>query len=105
MSADAKNLDLELNALIASITDPKQFTIELDESQRQMVLMALAHLAMERPGWDYALMEIANKIDNERKKDGLPEMYMEFKNLHAPTHLLTLQLDVIGAVLVKPPTA
>lgn len=40
-------------------------TLELDESERQMVLMALAHLSIERPGWDDALNRIALRIDNE----------------------------------------
>ena len=37
--------------------------LQLDESQRQAVLMALAHLAVERPGWDVMLEEIAAKMD------------------------------------------
>ncbi len=39
--------------------------------------MALAHLAIEYPGWDYLLALIAAKMDNE----GCP-MYSEFKRLH-----------------------
>jgi len=39
------------------------YTFEFDESQRQAILMALAHLAVERPGWDYMLGEIAKKMD------------------------------------------
>lgn len=38
--------------------------IEISEEERQMVLLALGHLARERPGWDYALNEIAKKMDN-----------------------------------------
>lgn len=37
--------------------------VELDESQRQQVLMALAHLAVERPGFDHALTQIALLMD------------------------------------------
>lgn len=44
-----------------SVTDTYNFPI--GEGERQMVLMALAHLAVERPGWDYALTEIAKKMD------------------------------------------
>lgn len=61
-------------------------TIDLDENQRQMTVLALAHLALERPGWDRALREIAAKLDNP----GLG-MYEAFKtfgasegNKHAP---------------------
>lgn len=38
-------------------------TVTLDEGQRQAVVMALAHLAVERPGWDMMLEEIAAKMD------------------------------------------
>jgi hypothetical protein len=39
-------------------------TIEIDESQRQMILLALAHLAIERPGWKYACGETAKVMDD-----------------------------------------
>ncbi len=39
-------------------------TLTLTEEQRQMVLMALAKLLAERPGWDVAIREISSKIDN-----------------------------------------
>lgn len=51
-------------------------TITLEEGERQLVLMALAHLAIERPGWDFALMEVAKKLDNDRL-----DIYREFKLL------------------------
>ena len=40
--------------------------IQLDEGQRQMVLMALSHLAVERPDWKRALEHIACMIDTTR---------------------------------------
>lgn len=52
--------------------------ITITEEQRQATVMALAHLAVERPGWDHMLKEIASQMDNE----GCP-MYEEFKRLHA----------------------
>lgn len=95
----------DLDALIASITTPKMLTVELDEGQRQLVLMALAALAVERPGWDMALSEIAAKMDNvqtvqsrvkQRRLDALhyghqkpqvgigkPIMYETFKTFRA----------------------
>ncbi len=94
--------DWDLDRWLQELANPKQFTLAIDEGQRQMVLMALAHLAAERPGWDYPLGLIAEQID-ERLPDGTLQLYTEFKKLHAPTHLLTLQLDAIGAVLVQPP--
>jgi len=53
-------------------------TITLDEEERQATLMALAHLSLERPGWDYMLQKIAAKMDNK----GCP-MFHEFKTIHA----------------------
>lgn len=55
----------------------KEHTITVDEAQRQMMLMALAHLSVERPGWDSALAEIAGKMDNAGQEG--PEMYEQFK--------------------------
>jgi hypothetical protein len=52
--------------------------ITIDESQRQLLLMALAHLAVERPGFDCALREIADKMDNPG-----PQLYLDFKRLHS----------------------
>jgi len=53
---------------------------QLDEGQRQMMLMALAHLSVERPGWDDALQRLAIQLDNEH--EGRPQMYDEFRKLH-----------------------
>lgn len=48
-----------------------------DEGDRQLVLMALAHLATGRPGWDAALSSIAKQIDNSG-------LYEAFKRLRYP---------------------
>jgi hypothetical protein len=55
--------------------------VRYDEEQRQLVLMALAHLAVERPGFDQALSKIAMKMDN--LFEGKPELYGRFKELHS----------------------
>jgi len=55
------------------------YTIQIDESQRQLLLLALATLALQRPGFDFALAEIAKLIDNDA--GGQPEMYSQFKRL------------------------
>lgn len=39
-------------------------TIQIDEGQRQMILLALAHLAVERPGWKVALADTALVMDD-----------------------------------------
>ena len=54
--------------------------MKLDEAERQLVLMALAHLAVERPGWDDALNRLALKADDERV-GGRGAMYDEFRRL------------------------
>jgi hypothetical protein len=54
--------------------------MRLDEGERQMMLMALAHLSVERPGWDDALQRLAKQLDNE--ENGRPQMYDEFRKLH-----------------------
>lgn len=51
-----------------------------DESERQLVLMALAHLSVERPGFDDALNRIALRFDSDR--GGRAEMYDGFRELH-----------------------
>ena len=55
---------LTLDEWVELLTNPMTFPLKLDECQRQMVLMALAHLAVERPGWDYMLSQIALQIDD-----------------------------------------
>ena len=56
--------------------------LELDESDRQLVLLALGHLAAQRPGWRDCLRRIAERIDNP----GAPmfESFREMK-LKVPT--------------------
>ncbi len=54
------------------MSDPVEFT----EEQRQAILLALAELALSRPGWDYMLGEIAAELKGV-------EMFQEFKRLNA----------------------
>lgn len=51
--------------------------VTIDEGQRQMVLLALAKLSIERPGWDWALGETARAFNGVT-------MYQEFKDIHTP---------------------
>jgi hypothetical protein len=66
-----------------------EHTLKLSESDRQATLMALAHLAVERPGWDMMLSEIAQRIDNPG-----PELYERFKTLRKSN----LELDEIETI-------
>jgi hypothetical protein len=61
------NLD---EAMVALSLPPSVYT--LDEGQRQAILLALGHLAVERPGWDYMLGEIADQFQGR-------EMFERFK--------------------------
>jgi len=56
-------------------------TIEITEEERQMALLAFAHLA--RPGWDWALAQLALKMDNRvgEGEAARPEMFDQFKAL------------------------
>jgi hypothetical protein len=49
---------------------------DLEEDQRQMVVLAIAELALSRPGWDEALGEIAEQF-------GAREMFEDFKRINA----------------------
>jgi len=55
-------------------------TLELDEGERQLVLLALAKLSIERPGWDDALNRIALRMDNT--ENGRAQMYDDFRKLN-----------------------
>lgn len=49
-------------------------TIDISEEDRQMILLAIAQLAVRRPGWREAIRELAVKLAGE-------EMYEEFRRL------------------------
>jgi hypothetical protein len=51
-------------------------TIEIEEEDRQTILLALAEVALSRPGWNDVLGEIAAKF-------GGLDMFAEFKRLKA----------------------
>jgi hypothetical protein len=53
-----------------------RYVLSFDEGQRQLSLLALAHLALLRPGFEYALGELAEVFHGR-------EMYEEFKRANA----------------------
>lgn len=53
------------------VPDDRQFTFT--EEQRQMMLLSIAKLALSRPGWDFALGELADLMAGR-------EMYEAFKS-------------------------
>ncbi|HGE8241197.1 hypothetical protein LZT27_14660 [Aeromonas veronii] len=50
-------------AVMSKAKETATALVEVDEGQRQMVLLALAVLALNRPGFDYALGVIASKFE------------------------------------------
>lgn len=54
-------------------------TVEFSEEERQIVLQALAQLAVARPGWDNVLNQIALKMDNNQ--EGRAQMFDGFRAL------------------------
>jgi len=51
-------------------------TLDLAEPERQMMILAIAELALSRPGWDHTLTELAEKLNGR-------EMFEELKRLNA----------------------
>lgn len=54
--------------------------LEIEENERQMILLALAELSLSRPGFDYAINNIAMQFDNV--ENGRAKTYDEFRELN-----------------------
>jgi hypothetical protein len=50
--------------------------IEFEEGERQMLLLAIAELALSRPAWDWTLGELAEQLHGR-------EAFNEFARLNA----------------------
>jgi hypothetical protein len=61
----------------------RDITITMEEGQRQMTLLALAELAIARPGWVDALERVALLMDNHTAT-GNAELFRKFLDLHVP---------------------
>ena len=61
------------------LTAFRRWKEDREESERQLVLLALAVLSLENPGFDFALNEIAVQFDNVEA--GRAVMYDEFRRL------------------------
>ena len=51
---------------------------ELDEEDIQMLCLAMAKLSAERPGWDFYMTEVAEKLAGPRGR----QLYREFQEIH-----------------------
>lgn len=67
--------------------------LTMQEGERQAVLMALSHLAQERPGWDDLLSSLALQIDN-KLPNGRPQMFDLFKNMHGSIKPVAPPMDL-----------
>lgn len=52
--------------------------IEIEEEARQAIILALAELALERPGWDYFLRGVAERFGSSNALD----MFEMMKKIH-----------------------
>jgi hypothetical protein len=68
----------------------RKHVMVVEEGERQAILLALAHLSIERPGWEVMLREIAMKMDNEVQ--GKPQMFEHFRATKIPHEALTVGL-------------
>ena len=64
---------------LAQYAQHPPLTVGGDEDRQMLLLLALAHLSVERPGWDDALNRIACRMDNV--DDGKAKTYEQFKDL------------------------
>jgi hypothetical protein len=53
-------------------------TIDISEEQRQLIILALARLSMERPGWYFMCEQTALRFDN-KNSHGHAEMFDTFR--------------------------
>jgi hypothetical protein len=53
-------------------------TIELNGEDVQMLLLAMAKLSAERPGWDCYMTQVAEKLSGPRGS----QLYREFQKIH-----------------------
>lgn len=58
------------------INEDRLQTITIDESQRQIIMLAIARLSDERPGWEWTLRNLAKEFQAE-------QLYDDFRNLEA----------------------
>jgi len=57
-------------------------TVTIEEGQRQMLLLALAKLSIERPGWYWTLGELAAKFSTAPNIENGRELFEQFRDIH-----------------------
>ena len=48
----------------------RESMFKIEEGERQMILLAIAELALTRPGWDWCLGELAEKLSGREMFEG-----------------------------------
>lgn len=56
---------------------------EIEEGDRQMILLAIAELALSRPGWDWTLGRLAELLSTSATAADGRLMFEEFKRCNA----------------------
>lgn len=59
-----------------------ELTVAIDEMQRQMLLLALAKLSIERPGWHTTLGELAAKYSTMPDLEDGRALFEQFRTIH-----------------------
>jgi hypothetical protein len=75
---------------VEAIASNQIHQVNLEEGQRQMIIIALAELSIDRPGWTNALEKIALLMDN-KDENGYAEMFEKLRQNHTRNlrHALT----------------
>jgi hypothetical protein len=63
----------------------RDITVTIDEGQRQMLLLALAKLSIERPGWHWTLGELAALFSTAPSIQDGRELFEQFRDIHRAT--------------------
>src|SRR5260370_34876936 len=85
--------------VIGSMMGGGYVVVHLEEGQRQMTLLALAKLSIERPGWLLVIEDLARQMDND--SEGKPLLLHIFRKIHQlpdPERVLMLALDESAAL-------
>ena len=54
-----------LTTFLGRIEEPALWTLQIEEPERQMMLLGLQKLREERPGWDYACRDVEIKLGGQ----------------------------------------
>jgi hypothetical protein len=74
-------------------------TVTIDEGQRQMLLLALAKLSIERPGWHAALGDLAATFSTAPTIEDGREMYEQFRAIVPDINYTTVDAGTYRPVL------